>query len=87
MVGAVVVVGAALGLVVVTRETSVLISSSPRPLQRSVVQMQAEMLSDSRESGSHSARGSTGLSMLPSRMLVAKHSLMTDLSVADFLQE
>ena len=83
----VVVVGAILGLLVVTRATSVLTSSSPPPLQRSEVQRQAEILSDSREAGEHWASGWTGFSMLPRRMPVGKHSRITEVSVADFLQE
>ena len=66
---------------------SVLMSSSPTPLQRSEVQIQAEILSDSREVREHWSWGCTGLSMLPRRMLVGKHSRMTELSVADFFQE
>ena len=81
----VVAVVAILGLLEVTRASSVLTSSSPTPLQRSEVQRQAEM-SASREVGEHWAWGWTGLSMLPSRTLVGKHSRMTELSVADFLQ-
>ena len=75
------VVTATLGL------SSVLMSSSPTPLQRSEVQIQAEILSDSREVREHWSWGCTGLSMLPRRMLVGKHSLITELSVADFFQE
>ena len=67
--------------------SSVLMSSSPTPLQRSEVQIQAEILSDSREVREHWSWGCTGLSMLPRRMLVGKHSRMTELSVADFFQE
>ena len=75
------VVRATLGL------SSVLMSSSPTPLQRSEVQIQAEILSDSREVREHWAWGWTGWSMLPRRTLVGKHSRMTELSLADFLQE
>ena len=74
-------------LVVVRRVTSVLISSSPIPLQKSEVHRQAEIPSSSRESGSHSDPGLTGSSILPSRILVGKHSRMTDLSLEDLLQE
>ena len=81
-------VGDTLGLRVGSRPpSSVLMSSSPRPLQKSEVQIQAEMLSDSREVREHSTWGWTGFSMLPRRMLVGKHSRMTELSVADFFQE
>ena len=45
------------------------------------------MESDSMEDGVQVSAGSIGLSMLPSRMLVGKHSLMTDTSLADFLHE
>ena len=62
-------------------------SSSPTPLHSGVVQIHAEMESDSSEEATHELAASTGLSMLPSRMLVGKHSLMTEVSVADFLQE
>ena len=81
----VMVVGDILGLRV--GWSSVLISSSPSPLQRSEVQRQAEMLSDSREVREHWAWGRTGLSMLPKRTLVGKHSRITELSPADFRQE
>ena len=83
----VVVVGDSLGLLVGPSPSSVLMSSSPTPLQRSEVQIQAEMLSDSREVREHWTWGWTGWSMLPRRMEVGKHSRMTELSVADFLQE
>ena len=87
----VVVVVLLCGLLVVvvktTPVTSELMSSLPIPLQRSVVQMQAEMELDSMEDGEHWVAGSTGLSMLPRRMLVGKHSLITDdFSLLDFLQ-
>jgi len=62
-------------------------SSSPIPLHKSVVQMQAEIESDSMEVGLHSDLVSMGLSMLPSRILVGKHSLITETSLADFFQE
>lgn len=75
------------GCVVTTPVTSVLMSSLPIPLHRSVVQMQAEMESDSMEEGVHWMAGSTGLSILPRRMLVGKHSLITEVSVADFFHE
>ena len=78
----VVVEVAILGLLVVLR-----LNSSPSPLQRSEVQRQAEMLSDSREVREHWAWGRTGLSMLPRRTLVGKHSRITELSPADFRQE
>ena len=87
MVAVVVGEEASLGLLVGERPSSVLMSSSPTPLQRSEVQIQAEMLSDSREVREHSAPGWTGLSMLPRRMLVGKHSRITELSVADLRQE
>ena len=91
MVATVVVVVLLCGLLVVvvttTPVTSELMSSLPIPLQRSVVQMQAEMESDSIEEGEHWVAGSTGLSMLPRRMLVGKHSLITEISVADFFHE
>ena len=73
--------------VVALTDTSLLILSSPIPLHRSVVHMQAEMESDSIDDGEHWSPGSMGSSMLPSKMLVGKHSLMTDTSLADFLQE
>ena len=63
------------------------ILSSPIPLQKSEVQMQALMVSDSTDTGLHSSDGSTGSSMLPRRILVGKHSLITDVSVFDFFQE
>ena len=66
---------------------SVSILSSPIPLQKSVVQMQALIVSDSTEAGLHSSSGSTGSSMLPRSILVGKHSLMTDMSLSDFFQE
>ena len=85
--GLLVVTTLGLLVVVVRRVTSVLISSSPIPLQRSEVHRQAEIPSSSRESGSHSGPGLTGLSILPSRILVGKHSRMTDLSLEVLLQE
>ena len=92
VVVAIVVVVRLVGLLVVvvvatTPVTSELMSSLPIPLQRSVVQIQAEMESDSIEAGEHWVAGSTGLSILPSRMLVGKHSLITEVSVADFFHE
>ena len=44
-------------------------------------------MSDSTDTGLHSSDGSTGSSMLPSRILVGKHSLITDVSVFDFFHE
>ena len=63
------------------------IISSPIPLQKSDVQMQAWIVSDSTEAGLHSSSGSTGSSILPRRILVGKHSLMTDVAAFDFFQE
>lgn len=45
------------------------------------------MLLDSTGVGEHSGSGSTGFSMLPRRILVGKHSLITAVSAFDFLQE
>jgi len=61
--------------------------SSPIPLHKSDVQIQALIVSDSTEAGMHSSCGSTGSSMLPRRILVGKHSLMTDTSLSDFFHE
>ena len=52
-------------------------SLEPRSLQRSEVHRHAEMASDSTGSGEHRPCGVTGLSRLPSRMLVEKHSRIT----------
>lgn len=50
--------------------------------------MQASMLSSSSTGSSlQSDLGTTGLSRLPSRTLVGKHSLMTALSSGAFCQE
>ena len=57
------------------------------PLQRSDVQMQALIVSDSTAAGLHSSTGSTGSSKLPRRILVGKHSLMTEVSALDFFHE
>jgi hypothetical protein len=61
--------------------------SASIPLQKSVVQMQARMLSDSTGIGEHSGVGSTGSSMLPNRMLVGKHSRITAFSEFDLVHE
>ena len=61
--------------------------SSPIPLQKSDVQIQALIVSDSTDAGLHSSCGSTGSSILPRRILVGKHSLITDVSVLDFFHE
>ena len=65
-------------LVVVRAVTFLPFSESvSSPLQKSDVQIQAVILLDSTGDGEHSSEGSTGSSMLPRRMLVGKHSLMT----------
>ena len=46
-------------------------------LHRSVVQRHAEMESDSTFLGLHEGEGDTGLSRLPSKILVEKHSLIS----------
>lgn len=61
--------------------------SASIPLQKSVVQMQARILSDSTGIGEHSGVGSTGSSMLPNSMLVGKHSRITAFSEFDLVQE
>ena len=63
------------------------ILSSPIPLHKSDVQMQALIVSDSTEAGLHSSSGSTGSSIFPRRILIGKHSLITDMSLSDFFQE
>ena len=57
--------------------TTAPVSPVSRSLQSAEVQRHAEMASDSTGSGEHSLRGVTGLSRLPSRMLVEKHSRIT----------
>ena len=69
------------------RDGVVSILSSPIPLQKSEVQIQALIVSDSTDAGLHSSCGSTGSSILPRRILVGKHSLMTDVAAFDFFQE
>jgi len=63
------------------------LSSSPIPLHKSVVQMQALIVSLSTDCGEQVACGSTGLSMLPRRTEVGKHSRITAVSLSDFFQE
>ena len=69
------------------KEVDFSLSSAPMPLQKSDVQIQALIVSDSTDAGLHSSCGSTGSSILPSRTLVGKHSLITAVSVFDFFQE
>jgi hypothetical protein len=56
------------------------LGSPGRMLHRSDVQMQARIVSDSTGSGEQVGTGSTGLSKLPSRILVGKHSRITAVS-------
>lgn len=79
--------GRVVGWVVVRLVTPPLEDASSIPLQRSEVQMQAWMVSDSTGAGEQNGVGSTGSSMLPSRMLVGKHSRITDISVSEVFQE
>lgn len=57
--------------------TGAVLGSPGRILHRSEVQIQARIVSDSTGSGEQIGVGSTGLSILPSRILVGKHSRMT----------
>ena len=53
------------------------LGSPGRILHRSEVQIQARIVSDSTGSGEQIGVGSTGLSILPRRILVGKHSRIT----------
>lgn len=75
------------GLLVVASALLCKSLSASIPLQKSLVHIQARILSDSTGTGLHSGDGSTGSSMLPSRILVGKHSRITDVSEFDFFQE
>jgi len=63
----------------------ILVSGVSTRLHKSLVQMQACMVSDSTGWGEQVEVGSTGLSMEPSRILVGKHSRITAAQLEDRL--